>query len=87
MSKKSLLSMAVIAAVGTMVSGAQAVADEAKEKCLGVVKAGKNDCGSTDGRHSCQGQAKKDGDPTEWVYLPEGVCDKLVNGKVYKPGK
>jgi uncharacterized membrane protein len=86
MDKKTLLSAAFVAAVGTMISGAPAVAAD-KEKCLGVAKAGKNDCGSTDGRHDCSGKSTKDGDPTEWVYLPEGVCDKLVNGKVYKPGK
>lgn len=57
-------------------------------KCLGVSKAGKNDCGSTDGRHDCSGAATKDLDPTEWVYLPEGpLCDKLGGKKLMKDGK
>jgi uncharacterized membrane protein len=53
---------------------------EGFEKCYGASKAGKNDCGAKDGSHSCAGQAKTDGDANEWVYVPEGLCDKLVGG-------
>ena len=31
-----------------------------KEKCYGVAKAGQNDCASSDGAHSCAGQAVSD---------------------------
>ena len=51
-----------------------------KEKCYGVVKAGKNDCANKAGTHSCAGQAATDGDTGEWIYLPTGVCERLVNG-------
>jgi uncharacterized membrane protein len=37
------------------------------EKCAGVAAKGKNDCGAND--HT-------------WVYLPEGVCEKIAGGKV-----
>ena len=50
------------------------------EKCQGVAKAGMNDCGTS--KHSCAGQAKADGDAEEWVYVPEGTCNKIVGGKV-----
>jgi uncharacterized membrane protein len=56
--------------------------DNAKEKCYGVVKAGKNGCASANGSHSCAGSAKTDGDPNEWVYLPKGTCDLLANGSL-----
>jgi len=57
-------------------------------KCLGVAKAGHNDCGSTDGRHTCSGLATKDLDPTEWKYLPEGPLCKAMGGKkMVKEGK
>ncbi|MFN3202969.1 MAG: DUF2282 domain-containing protein [Bradymonadia bacterium] len=57
-------------------------------KCLGVAKAGHNDCGSTDGRHDCSGKAAKDLDPTEWVYVPEGpLCEKWGGKKMVKAGK
>ncbi len=71
-------------AVAGLAGAAQAVpnAPEAWEKCAGVAKKAKNDCGSTDGRHSCGGKAEKDSDPTEWVYLPKGTCEKIVGGTV-----
>lgn len=56
-------------------------APTAWEKCAGVAKAGKNDCGSLNGTHGCAGQAKSDGDPNEWIYVPIGTCDK-IGGKV-----
>lgn len=54
------------------------------EKCMGIAKAGMNDCGTS--KHSCAGQAKKSGDAEEWVYVPTGTCEKIVGGKV-KPSK
>ncbi|MBT4989505.1 MAG: DUF2282 domain-containing protein [Rickettsiales bacterium] len=50
------------------------------EKCYGIVKAGKNDCASSDGTHSCAGAAKEDSLGSEWVLLPKGICDKITNG-------
>ena len=50
------------------------------EKCAGIAKKGLNDC-SANG-HFCAGQAAKDNDPNEWVFLPKGTCDKLVGGKL-----
>ncbi|MFT4967572.1 MAG: putative membrane protein [Candidatus Deianiraeaceae bacterium] len=53
------------------------------EKCYGVVKTSKNDCASAKkGGHSCAGAAKIDGDKSEWVILPKGVCKRLVNGSL-----
>ena len=48
----------LIALAGTVAS-TSAVAGEAKEKCYGVVKAGKNDCATK--TTSCAGSAKEDG--------------------------
>jgi uncharacterized membrane protein len=63
-------------------SGASAVAAEdaaPKEKCLGVAKAGQNDCANK--AHSCAGQAKVDKGADEWKYVPKGECEKM-GGKV-----
>lgn len=49
---------------------------EGYEKCQGIAKAGMNDCGANG--HSCAGQAEKDGDANEWIYVPEGTCEKIV---------
>lgn len=63
---------------------AKAVPDAPKawEKCAGISQAGANDCGALDGSHACAGQAKEAGDANEWVYLPEGTCEKIVGGRV-----
>ena len=54
------------------------------EKCLGVAKAGQNDCGTS--QHACASLAKTDGGAEEWVYLPAGTCEKIPGGSV-KPNK
>jgi uncharacterized membrane protein len=59
---------------------------DGKEKCYGVVKAGKNDCASKANKHACSGQAKIDADPNEWIKLPSGLCEKLTGGTI-KSGK
>ena len=52
---------------------------EGKEKCYGIAKAGKNDCETA--TSACAGTAKVDGDPTAWVYVPRGTCEKIVGGR------
>lgn len=82
---KLLLSAAlagVLAAGGATVANA---ADAAKEKCYGIVKAGKNDCAASDGSHSCAGQAKVDNSEHEWKYVDAGKCEEM-GGKL-KAGK
>ena len=54
------------------------------EKCAGIVKAGKNDCGS--GINGCAGQDKT-GSPNSWIYVPKGTCDKIVGGRVVQDEK
>jgi len=63
-----------------------AVPDQPKfwEKCAGISKTGMNDCGALDGKHGCAGQAGKNNDPQEWVYVPQGTCAKITGGKVAK---
>jgi len=46
------------------------------EKCAGIVKAGMNDCGTS--QHDCGGLATEDNDPEEWIYVPEGTCEKIA---------
>lgn len=79
--------IAGVIATGLSLAAAQALAvpDQPKnwEKCAGVAKKGMNDCGALDGKHACAGQASKDNDPQEWVYVPEGTCKK-IGGKVAK---
>lgn len=88
--------VAVSAAIASIISlgavtTANAVPDQPKawEKCAGIAKAGKNDCGALDGAHSCAGQAPTDNLDTEWIYVPKGTCTKITGGvvKKIKPAK
>lgn len=93
MSNSKLVSVtaASILALGTISMNAQAVPDQpgAWEKCAGIAKAGKNDCGALDGKHGCAGMSKVDNSDNEWVYVPKGTCDKITGGTVaaIKPAK
>jgi uncharacterized membrane protein len=80
MQSKSSLIAAAIAGVITLGSAGLAAATDGpeKEKCYGVAKAGKNDCAANG--HACAGQAKNNGDPKEWIYVPAGTCARLLNG-------
>ena len=52
------------------------------EKCFGVAKAGKNDCGTA--KHSCGTMAARDNEPDEWKYVAKGTCEK-IGGKITGP--
>ncbi len=79
----TLLAGAVaVTAMAGVATGAQASEKKEKEKCYGVVKAGKNACGAADKSHGCAGLAKTDGSGVEWIYLPKGICEKLTNGSL-----
>jgi len=82
MEKKTLAQSAVfgVLALGLLTSGNAVAAKEGMEKCAGIAKAGKNDCGTS--KHACAGQAKTDGDKEEWVYVPKGTCEKIAGGNV-----
>jgi len=90
MSNKTIVKTALISLLtsGALLSTttAQAVPDQPAfwEKCSGIAKQGKNDCGALNGKHGCAGMATFDNDPTEWVYVPQGTCDKITGGKVAK---
>lgn len=50
------------------------------EKCAGVIKAGKNDCGTS--HSSCHGSISVVGDKEAWVELPKGACEKIIDAYV-----
>jgi uncharacterized membrane protein len=74
---------AMAAAVSSLLAlgaSAQAADKPEMEKCYGVAKAGKNDCGANG--HSCAAQAKADRDPNEWLLVPKGTCERLAGGSL-----
>ncbi len=83
MNKKTFISSVILGIASIAVLPTPGLAQNAKmEKCYGVVKAGKNDCATKKGTHSCAGSAKVDGSKDEWVLLPKGACEKIVNGSL-----
>ena len=60
-------------------SGALAAAGDT-EKCAGIVKAGKNDCGTS--KSACAGTAANDRDTEAWILVPAGACEKIAGGHV-----
>ncbi len=73
--------IASLLALGVVGNAGQALAAKGdNEKCAGIVKAGKNDCGTS--HSSCAGSAKVDNDKEAWVYLPKGTCEKIVGASV-----
>jgi uncharacterized membrane protein len=73
--------VASLLALGVAAAGTNALAAKGdNEKCAGIVKAGKNDCGTS--VSSCAGTSKVDNDKEAWVYLPKGTCEKIAGGRI-----
>ena len=72
---------ASLLAIGLATSASQAFAAKGDtEKCAGVVKAGKNDCGTS--KNACAGQVKMDNDAEAWISVPKGLCERIVGGHI-----
>ncbi|MBI1273779.1 MAG: DUF2282 domain-containing protein [Alphaproteobacteria bacterium] len=79
---KTMLCAALAGVLAAGAAGAAFAEDhdmkmEAKEKCYGVAKAGKNDCKSANGSHACAGHATTDNDPYEWKLVDTGACEGM----------
>ncbi|MGE3319514.1 MAG: DUF2282 domain-containing protein [Candidatus Berkiella sp.] len=78
--KSAIKSVLALTAVSTIFSTTNAFAEQETEKCYGVVKAGMNDCETSN--QSCAGSALKDGQPDAFVFMPKGLCEKIVGGSL-----
>ena len=63
------------------ISAPASAADAKNEKCFGVAKAGANDCAAGPGT-TCQGTSTSDAQGNAWIYVPGGLCEKLVGGSL-----
>lgn len=87
MKSNKVISAVVITA---LTAGATSVAAHAAaksqcpvEKCYGIVKKAKNDCGTP--KHACAAQATRNSDPQEWMYVMKGTCASIVGGHLHPP--
>jgi len=78
----TLAAAALAAAVSLAAPTVASAAD--MEKCYGVSRAGHNDCSTA--TSSCAGTSQVDGDGHAFVVVPEGTCEKLVNGSTEPHG-
>jgi uncharacterized membrane protein len=52
--------------------------EQAKEKCYGIAKAGMNDCATA--TSSCASSSTKDRQADAFIFLPKGLCQRIVGG-------
>ena len=79
MTRNALAISAIVAAIALASTSSTVFATE-DEKCYGVAKAGSNDCETA--TNSCAGTSVADGQGDAWVYVPKGLCEKLVGGSL-----
>lgn len=72
---------------GTVVMTAYSAPAETPEmeKCYGIAKAHQNDCKTMNS--SCAGSSAKDSQPDAFLFLPKGLCDKIVGGNLKPPAE
>ena len=70
----------LIAVTLAMAANTAHAAKDDTEKCAGIVKAGKNDCGTS--KSACAGTTKADSDPEAWILVPKGTCERIAGGMV-----
>ncbi len=79
--RTALLTGAVTSLLALTVTDPATAAGAPKmEKCYGIVKAGKNDCQTSNS--ACAGTSTKDGQKDAWIYLPKGSCEKIVGASL-----
>ena len=64
----------------TLAANSALAAKDDTEKCAGIVKAGKNDCGTS--KSACAGTAKADRDSEAWIAVPKGTCERIAGGTI-----
>jgi uncharacterized membrane protein len=79
-SLKRLAISSVLALSGAVIASNAVAADDGKEQCAGITKAGKNDCATS--TNDCHGHVTTDGNVEAWIYLPKGTCDRIAGGHV-----
>ena len=80
---KPLIASSLASLIAVSLSMAASTAYAAKddvEKCAGIVKAGKNDCGTS--KSACAGTTKADRDSEAWITVPKGTCERIAGGMV-----
>lgn len=78
--KSAMQAFFTLTVASSVLTTTSVMAAEKTEKCYGIVKAGMNDCATATA--SCAGSAAKDGQPDAYVFVPKGLCEKIVGGSL-----
>lgn len=76
--KAAMMAFLALATTPSAFCASQDSAPPPAEKCYGLVKTGMNDCATA--TSSCAGSATKDKQSDAFVFMPVGLCEKLVGG-------
>jgi uncharacterized membrane protein len=80
---KTVVSSAIAGAIAlcSLAGATQAyAAHENEEKCAGIVRAGLNDCATS--QTACHGSVTVDRHAEAWIYVPKGTCDKIAGAHI-----
>ena len=87
---KKIASVVIATAVAAGLVGmagcqkSDAGSNQKTEKCYGIAKKAKNDCGTK--KHACAGQSTKASQGDEWIYVLKGNCERIVGGNLDPKG-
>ncbi len=82
--KSAITGLIVLSSATALINSTQVVAaDQQMEKCYGIVKAGMNDCQTA--TQGCASSATKDRQPDAFIFLPKGICSRIVGGSLTIP--
>jgi len=81
----AITAVLAVSASNVMAEKKGSATEQQGEKCYGIVKAGLNDCATT--TQSCAGSSTKDNEPDAFIFLPKGVCEKIVGGSLTSKGE
>lgn len=79
----AVVATALTVGVAAVSTHAMAKSKCAVEKCYGIAKKAKNDCGTA--KHACAGQAKTNNDPNDWIMVMKGNCNAITGGMLKAP--
>lgn len=81
--KSAITAILAIATTSTAIAATSETTKQNGEKCYGIAKAGTNDCATATA--SCAGSSTKDNQPDAFLFVPKGLCTKIVGGSLKKP--
>ncbi len=80
---KAFLALSTVGIASTALMTNALAATPEMVKCYGIVKKGMNDCATASA--SCAASATKDSQPDAFLFVPKGLCEKIVGGNLNPP--